>query len=496
LQDLFGEGVPLPAALDALVVQRDSEAGSASEAVINTPSTITQFADAAYAVADWVFADDGRRGSLGLCKPTTAGDPCVRQSLAKTGEPIFRRPLSEAELDSLVSLAHTLDTELGDPDKSFRYAFASLLQSPHFLYRVELGEPDPDDLTRLRYTDWEMASRLALSLWQSAPDKELLAAARAGKLHTEDQIRAQAERMLGDERSARFIEYFLKDYFHYADLDHLTKSSPAWTPALRDAMREEFRLLARSILDTDRDYRELFTSTTTFVNRELAELYGIPFPEAEDPASFVSVSLPPNRSGILTTGSLLARYSGESVAPIHRGRFVRMTLLCKELQAPENLAELIQEQESKPQLDPTITKSRYRALERLASPTCASCHQSMDPIGLGFDQFGAIGALQSEVDGAKTSSAGWLDASPKPSRAFGGPVELAGLLVEEAALTECTVSNIYQRMVGRFVNGDEQWFMERLASGFVKSGYRFRRLLVDIVSSESFRYASASKQPP
>ena len=490
LFDLFGAGVPLPAALESIPRVAHSEAIGATSAAWSDAASVKRLAESALAVAAWIWKDQTRRQALGICIPATKEDPCIRGSLAALGGRIWRRPLTPEEIADLLARVGTLAGELRSVDRAFETVFASLLASPHHVYRVELGELDSARPGWVRITDWEMASRLSFALWESTPDEMLLAAARDGALRRPEGIAAAAERMLRDPRSVRAFEYLFGDTFHVEDLESSGHDHPMWTASLLTSMREELRLMVLEVMEGDRDYRELLTRRTTFVNSTLARFYGLPVtPPMTD--SHVAADLPPERRGILTTGALLALNGADGSSPIFRGRFVRTDLLCQPIpEPPDNLAEAIAAQQASQTTDGTVTPTRYAAQERLKTAPCNACHQSIDPIGLGFEKFDVIGAPQASEAGIPTSGQGWLDDPPAyTAKAFDGPVELAELLASSPRFAECAVRSAYARLARRPLAEGEEPLVAGLAGQFQASGFRYRGLLAAIVASEGFRFA-------
>ena len=212
------------------------------------------------------------------------------------------------------------------------------MQSPNFLYRVELGSNSAADRGRRKYTDYEMSSRLASFSWASVPDDPLLDAAGKSELASADGVRRQATRMLAAPQAREAFFNFVDDLY---DLHLLPKAIkdvklfPTWTPSLRDAMHEELlRRMEDVIWGAPRDFLSLYDQTSTFVNNELARHYGLPV-AAQD--GFRKVELPAGspRRGILGSGALLAAYAlPQRTSPTARGKFVLEALLCRHVPPP------------------------------------------------------------------------------------------------------------------------------------------------------------------
>lgn len=483
LVSIFGPDVPKPNALDPVARSSDSLLMSSGRATINQLSTVAQFEQAAYAVANWVFADEARRSGLGICSPASADDPCVSTSLESIGKRLWRRPLSADELESVLQLRATLESQLGDADVALSYAVAFLLQSPHFLYRIENGQPSDRD-GWLQLTPFEMATRLAYGLTGTTPDEQLLAAAESGDLDTAEGIRTQASRLVSSDAGVESAVFLLDDYIHYSELEHLAKPTGIWSESLRNSMRGEADLLSRAAV-AGGDFRELFTAKTTSVNKELSDFYGWTWPGGDE-SNYVEVPLPEGRRGLLTTGAVLARYGSSETSMILRGRFVRNGLFCGEV--PDPPGEIPELEPVEP--PPGMTPSRSASVIRQETPPCSGCHIPMDPLGFAYDKFDTLGQDHPEEEGIATRSDGELTKAGYDEEVieFAGPEELADLIAESPVFMECLVRNIHGRLTLRNVALGETAEFPELANSFAESGYDLSALILEIVSSDGFRY--------
>ena len=284
---------------------------------------VGQYEEAAELFTTTIFADTARREALVGCLPAAPGDACVADFIARFGRRAYRRPLSAEEQTRWVGIA----TELGQGDawQGLRYAVAGILQSPHFIYRVELGEPDPIDPTRRRYTSYEMASRLSFLLWNTTPDDALLDVAAKGDLLSDIGLISETERMLADPRARTAVRDFFAQFLDLGRLDNVTRDPvryPMFSPTMVDSMRTEVRLLVDDLIYRQNgDIRSLFSTPSTFVNTELATLYGVEA-EGATPVTFVPVTLPEDgpRAGLLTFGAFLTMNAHETeTSPTARG---------------------------------------------------------------------------------------------------------------------------------------------------------------------------------
>lgn len=208
---------------------------------------VERYAESAYEVSRLVFADAARRDALIGC--AIAEPTCTSDFIARLGRRLYRRPLTPQELERWVTSAAELTTP-EDPHSGLALVVAGMLQSPHFIYRVQLGQPDPDDPSRQRYTSWEMADRLSALLWDSIPDEALLDAAARDELVDDERLRAHVERMLEDPRARQSIQAFFAQDLDLKRLDDVQRDPalyPGFKPELVEDMRTEARLLVDDI---------------------------------------------------------------------------------------------------------------------------------------------------------------------------------------------------------------------------------------------------------
>jgi hypothetical protein len=435
----------------------------------------------ARAVTQTVFSDPPRRMTLVGCTPD-ATDTCARSYLQRFLRRAWRRPADAPEVDRYVALARAT-TAPGDPWSGLRYATVGALQSPNFVYRVELGEENGG---RRKYTAHEMASRLAFALWDSIPDEELLTAADNGSLSTEEGVRAQAERMLRSPRARAGVRAFFVQYLGLSALDHLSRDAaqfPQMTVTLAESMRKEVELLVEDVVFTqDVDFRRLFSQRQSFINPELGQLYGVPYPAGA--SGFVRVDLPESsqRGGLLTTAGILAITSHQnSTSPTARGRFVSERLRCEPVPDPPGN---VQFDLGQPDGGARLTL-RERLERHRANPACTACHLITDPLGLGFENFDAIGALRTMEEGMSIDASGEINGVM-----FVGARALSERLSTDPRVARCVVKQLYRFTQGRLDAAGETATLEQLTRRFEDNGFRFKRLIVELFASEGFRFAA------
>lgn len=446
-----------------------------------------QYEEAADLVTHAVFDDPARRSTLLGCEPVTPGDGCVASFIASFGRRAFRRPLAADEHARWLAVS----VDLADPDawEGVRLAVAGMLQSPWFLYRAELGEPDPERPDRLRFTGYEMASRLSFTLWDSMPDDALFAAADRGDLDHAEGIRAEVERMLEDDRARVTIQSFFAQYLDLGRLDGVTRDPiayPGFTLTMPDSMRTEVELLVDDVVFREHgDIRSIFSTRRTFVNSELAELYGIDAPGAS-PITYVPVELPDDgpRAGLLTLGAFLTMNAKQTqTSPTARGKYVRERVLCQDVPPPPD--------DVNTEIDPPTGAGetmREKLEEHRANPSCAGCHAFIDPPGLLFESFDAAGIFRELENGVPVDSTGDLDGKP-----LANARELAAMLEDEPQIAQCIVKQLFRHAQGRLETEEEQATVDDLVERFDAADHRFLDLLVELAVHDGFRTATAKE---
>jgi hypothetical protein len=434
-----------------------------------------------------VFADPARRAALVGCQPQVAEDACVDAFIKRFGRLSWRRPLTDAQVERYAALARSTATLLGDVTEALRLTTTALLFSPYFLYRVERGQADVNS-DWWRFDSHEMASRLAYFLTNTTPDATLLDAADQDDLATAAGIRTQAERLLGSVGGRESIGNFATELFRLAIVRSRAKDPelfPTYTSTLQAAMAREVPAMFQSVVFDERaPALDLFTTRRTFVNRELATLYGLDATGLTDD-SWEAVELPADglRAGLLGTGAFLSVYANQKEgSPTQRGKFIREFLLCQDIpDPPPDVSTVIAD----PPPGVVLTKRERLAAHR-SNAVCAGCHSAMDPLGLPLENFDAVGAFRETEQGRAIDATGELDGVP-----FNGPVELGELLSTSERASACLVRNLYRYATGRSESPTEEPIIEAQVERFRANGLDMQGLMLDIVTSDGFRYVAA-----
>ena len=405
------------------------------------------------------------RGEIVHCPP--AGDAaCVQEILTRLARRVYRRPPTDAEVADLEGLVAFALGE-GEPiEGALGHALTAMLMAPQFLYRgvpvtsaAPGGEVQPLD-------DFALGTRLSYFLWGSTPDDALLDAAEAGTLRSD--LRTHFDRMLADPRSEALYDGFVTQWLQLGKLD-----ATLLDDTVRGPMREETRLFFADLQARDGSPLEILTAEHTFVNADLAELYGVPAPAR---GSFERVAThPEQRAGVLTMPAILAMTSGpEEPNIVRRGVWLAEAILCEEPPPPPEGVSF--------ELDPTpgLTERERLAVHR-EDPSCASCHDLIDPLGFAFEHYDALGRWRDHIDGVPVDARGVLP----DGRPFVDVVELAVLLTEEPTFAECLTERTFTYALGRTLRTDDACTVEHVAHG-VTAGSGLSDLLWDVVSSEAF----------
>ncbi|HET6584338.1 MAG TPA: DUF1592 domain-containing protein, partial [Nannocystaceae bacterium] len=454
-----------------------------------SPSGVAAYELALDGATAQAFADPENAATLVACVPATAADTaCMRDSIAAFGRRAWRRPLSAAEVDRYVAIATEVGAETGDGLVALRHALWGVLQSPYFLYRIELGTPSDEDGGRVKFSSWEMASRLSFTLWSTLPDEELLDAAEADALATSAGIEEQATRMLADPRAKQGVANFANELYRLWQLDEKTKDSvlfPEWTPTLKAVLRDELLARIENVVFTQPgDFFSLYDDKTVFVNNELARLYGLP---ETDPDSFRAATLPDDdpRKGLIGSAFVLAMNSLPArTSATERGQFIAETLLCKTVPPPPpNVDTNLDDDDGMG--GPVEHRTLREKLEpHREDPACAGCHNLTDPLGLALEHYDTMGRYRETDEGLTIDASGELDGIP-----FADGSELALVLREHPDAPGCLVRKLYTFTAGRLPFPSEADALEAIEGELAADDNRFDRLLFALVTHDDFRFA-------
>ena len=444
------------------------------------------------------------RAKIFVCQPAPAnkaGAPdeasCANEIIRNLARRAFRRPVTEEDLKPLMAFyqaghaAAGVDGAAGF-DSGVRDALSAILASPHFLYRAEFGDGAGGVRT---LSDLQLASRLSFFLWSSLPDEELLKLATESRLGKPDVLAAQVSRMLADPRAMSLSDEFAFQWLHVAKLDEITPDRGQFPHASglldpRGLFKEELRLFIDSVLRSDRSAMELLTADYTFLNERLAMHYGI---ETVKGSHFRRVTLPDSsenraRRGLLGKGGILmlTAYPNRT-SPVVRGAWILDRLLgTPPSDPPLNVPSLPENRRGQP-----AKTLRARLEQHRANPTCFACHGVMDPLGFALENFNAVGQFRANDPDTLTpiDTAGQLpDGTP-----IGGPEDLRRQLVArpDHQFVQALTENLMTYALGRSLDYRDMPTVRRIVRQAAASDYRFKSIVLGVVSSDAFRKREA-----
>jgi hypothetical protein len=455
-----------------------------------SPLLIEAYSAAAERLARNAFRGGDTRGLI----PCKASPACRTRFVREFGLKAFRRPLETEEQKRYEALM----TKEPDFIKGAQLVIEAMLQSSSFLFRL-------DETSDARWKPYVTANRLAYSIWDSMPDAELFAAAARGDLATQQGVEKAARRMLDHTRAKEALKEYVSQWMRFDRILTASKDRrkyPQFTRETAVAMTEEAALFIGDLVWNDRSFMDLFTANYGYANSDLAAIYGVTPPAKEfDRVAFPSGS---ERAGVLGQTLFLALTAKpDDSSPTARGLFVREQFLCQHVPEPPagvntNLPAVT---EDKPQTN------RDRMSEHATNPSCATCHNLIDPIGFGLERFDAVGAkrdkFQLQFAAARRGVGGGggrrgqmktvdLNIDPTgyvagiPDSQFTSPSQLGAVMAKSAQCQECMVKQYFRYISGRMETPADRPAIQQMTNDFRKSQFRFKELIVSLVRLREF----------
>ena len=421
---------------------------------------------------------------LMIAQPTKGKS--VRQAAEEVLMPFvqraFRRPVSKDELNPYVGLVERVVADDRSFGRGIQVAISGILVSPHFLFRIEEHSKADNAQQIQSLSQYELASRLSYFIWSSMPDDQLFSLASAGKLSDPIVLQQQVKRMLADDRSQALVDNFASQWLNLRNLEDI-KPDPEkfgfFDEQLRNDMRRETELFFASVVREDRSVLDLVTGRFSFLNERLAKHYGI---EGVTGDKFRKVSLQDYpRAGVLTQGSILTLTSNpDRTSPVKRGKWILVNVLgTPPPDPPADVPELAAAQK----VSPTATLKEQLALHR-ESASCAICHRQMDPLGLGLENFDAVGRWREKDEGQVIDPQGSLPNGDK----FKSPLELIQVLGRrQEDFHRALAGKMLTYATGRGLQYYDRCAVDDIIKNMRKSENRFSALVTEIVLSEPFR---------
>lgn len=481
--------------VDVDASELDADSWNGGFAVVGAATVVTsergveRYHSSIESAVNTVFSDDARRAEFIGCTPGSgANDACLRSFIQNKGRLAWRRPLDVAEVERVAAVAATAATELGSAVEGVRWATVQLFTSPHFLYRAELGAAGSGG--SLRFTGYEMATRLAFLVWNSVPDAALLDRAESGTLGTAADVRDAVGRLLDAPAGREAVGAFAEEYMRLDRIATQAKDSglfPEYGPGLQAAMTRDMRETWEVIAFDDRaSALELFSTTKVVANAELARLYGLDA-TGLDTNTFRVLSLPADgpRAGILSKAGFLSQFANQKEgSPTLRGKFMREALMCEHIDPPPGNVDIVLED---PPADQPQTKRQRLEIHR-TEETCAGCHSLMDPLGLPLESFDAIGRYRTMDHGLPIDPSGDFDGAPVADAR-----DLGSVVGASPTVAQCLLRKYYSYAVGHEERDVDGSVLNELGASFQTSGFRLRELVLEVAAHDAF--SSVAPQP-
>jgi hypothetical protein len=455
---------------------------------------------------------------------------CGWESVERFAQRAWRRPITEEERERL-QIFWALNISDGTPEEAIQLTLTGILQSPAFLYRLEMGRTEDQRGDAIPLTDFEMASRLSYFLWDSMPDAELLALAGSGELRSRAQVQAAARRMLQDDKARMAVVRFHEQWLGTTDIHKASPARSAYGPTyfgitaspkldtsddfewpyillrVRKSMQLETQLFVeRTLFDGAGTFSALMTDNHGYMSSDTQPLYGDDARVLSGPReswtgvetsgfdldNVFTLTLYPTefpakqRAGVLTQPAVLSLYAHPvHPSPVLRGKFIVERMACQ----PSGLPPPSAEGAAPPDVLDADSTNRMRTEVATSPPACAGCHETLNAPGFGLENFDSMGGWRSRDNGERVDASGQLRLSGGEQLEFDGPVDLAQQLAQSTQVRDCYVRHWASTATGVALGADEAG-LAPLQAAF-QSDDAVLELLVSIAGSDLFRYRRA-----
>jgi hypothetical protein len=440
-----------------------------------TEAQFEQYYNAADGLAEAAFADPALASRIMTCATPDAA--CLGQLITTFGARAWRRPLNAAEVTRLTTLA-TDAVALGeDAAGAMKQVVKTMMTSVPFLYRIEL-DSDPNSGAAHALNGYELASRLSYLGWSSMPDDAMFALAANGTLVNSEVITAEVDRMLASPKGAQFAENFAGQWLGFRKLKetHVVDATvfPEFNDQMRASMVQEGLQYFNQFLIGDKQMTEFFTADV----KNLPGITGTPTRNADAADTRVGFM---GLSSFLTFSSFSYR-----TAPTLRGKWVLENLLCQDIPAPPANVPKLDDPAATPPAELQSENVRVRLeAHRQMEPACNACHTLLDPIGLGLENYDAIGQFRTTYDnGDQIDASGQLPTG----ETFAGVQQLATILSTDTRLNDCVSDRMMTYALSRELGPSDEPYLAQIRTGWAAGGYGLRGLLKQIVLNDTFRF--------
>ena len=398
---------------------------------------------------------------------------------------MHRRPLTDDQVEAYLGL-YTAGSALSFTDDPFKDGIYTvvmgMLQSPWFVYRTEIST-EQDDVGRIPLDGWDLASKLSYALTHAPPDAQLRAAVEDGSLLTDAGYNEQVDRLLQTYLADDVLDDFHAQLLLVDVYENIYKDArlfPDWSPSMSTSMRGEALAFTRSVVREDGGIRDFFTDPRTFVDREIAPIYGLEV----DSDTLVPVELDvAERAGVLTlSGFLAAQAHANEIDSIHRGAFVNLQFLCSNLPPPPDVIP--------PLPEPVVGQTnRQRVDAHTGEGTCGTgCHSALiNPVGFAFENYDPVGSWRELDVGEPIDASGTFEFDGE-MKSWETPVEFAALLSESGNAHTCLVRNWMRYLHGREPTEQDEVVIGDVADASVRQDIAIAEVLKQLVTDNSFRF--------
>jgi hypothetical protein len=475
------EGLPQPVQLGRVIANDQVYMGYANVASVEIGGPYK---------AQGPATDSVSRRAIFVCQPpknAAEERPCATTILSRMARLAYRRPVTKADVDTLLQFFDNGRKDGGSFDYGIQFALERMLVDPDFLLRVHRDPAGSKSIYRL--SDVELASRLSFFLWSSIPDERLLTLAEHGELHNSAMLEKEVKRMLADPRATgALVNDFAAQWLNLRQIEDVVVDPvkyPLYDESLLQAFQKETELFVANTLRDDRSVDELLSADYTFVNERLARHYGIPGVYG---SRFRRVTLPnrEQRGGLLGQGALLVTTSyPDRTSPVLRGKWLLNNIFGTPIPPPPPGVNATLE--TKPGSVPATM--RERLAQHRTSPTCNGCHSVIDPLGFSLENFDVIGGWRTIDEAGKPVDASGMTANGEPVNGLAG---LRSLLLSEPDRFPRTVTEkLMAYALGRRLEYYDRPTVRKIVRDAAAKQYRWSSIVLGIVESPAFQMRAA-----